>query len=872
MRRTRDTHGLGFRVKRGLGRRVAGGCAAMLVGLAGCVATDEPGRLRPMPSPAPVVTVATAVEPTATPAPERTATARTGAPRSGPPPPTADTRRAVSVALQAREPAGLPTPTPTMAAAARDDERTPTRGRPAAVTPAGAHEPTPGARAAGTPDVTPRPTREGTPTATPAAEPQSTPEVEPARTATVASQPGREIVVRVHADTFRDPSGCLHGGDAEAWQGQQFVAWRPDGLEVFFSQGGAVYAATANGSGIRAMVATRATRSDIRETTEYVRVLADGTRERTIKDTWPTRPVEQGAGDNLGPMAAFSVSPDGRQLVYSTCAFPQQPAVKAGRPLDVGDFQYDLAVVDVADGTSRRLTTRDTFDNFAAWSPDGSRIAFLTGHSPLWSALRGAGLHHVRLFTMAFDGSDVRGLSSGTLISERLLHQPQWSPDGQRVAFVEKESAASRPMLVTVRADGTELRRLAVAVSPPSWSPDGRRLAVARPVGTEAVELITMRADGTDARAVTAIDDWELTTGRQRMRRNEREGSRVIRASEAWIETLAWSPAGDQILYSCGAGFCVVATDGTPVGRSPRYGDETGQASAIRRYALGLHPAAAWSPDGSRIAVVSRRTYDAEVILQHAAPDWTDPRALAWMEEGKPPVAVGAQNFGITAKWADCEAGIVVPQPEANPGLVRDCQVLVGLRHTIFAQGPNFDWNADTPIDQWLNVDVAGSPPRVTGLWLDDGPRLQTVSGLLPAAIGDLTELQKLSVTGRGLHGPIPAHWGNLGRLESLWLTGRKISGPLPPELGNLRQLRFLDIRGTQLVGPIPPEFGRLTRLEKAELRDNALTGPIPPSFGQLPSLTHVYLRGNQLTGCVPPALPVLDRKALGLPDCEAGG
>ena len=96
------------------------------------------------------------------------------------------------------------------------------------------------------------------------------------------------------------------------------------------------------------------------------------------------------------------------------------------------------------------------------------------------------------------------------------------------------------------------------------------------------------------------------------------------------------------------------------------------------------------------------------MILEHAAPDGTDPRALAWIEEGKPPVAVGAQNFGITANKADCEAGIVVPRPEANPGLVRDCQVLAGLRHTLFLRGPDFDWNADTPIDQWLNVDVAG--------------------------------------------------------------------------------------------------------------------------------------------------------------------
>ena len=97
MRWTRDTHGLGFQVKWGLGRRVAGGCAAMLVGLAGCVATDEPGRLRPVPSPGPVVTVATAVQPTAIPAPQPTATAATDRQRSGPPSPAADTRSAVSV-------------------------------------------------------------------------------------------------------------------------------------------------------------------------------------------------------------------------------------------------------------------------------------------------------------------------------------------------------------------------------------------------------------------------------------------------------------------------------------------------------------------------------------------------------------------------------------------------------------------------------------------------------------------------------------------------------------------------------------------------------------------------------------------------------
>ena len=98
----------------------------MLVGLVGCVETDDPGRLRPAPSPGPADTGEMAGQLTAGPAPERTATAGTGGQGSGPPSPAADTRSAVSVELQPREQGALPTPT--MAAAARDDERTPAQG------------------------------------------------------------------------------------------------------------------------------------------------------------------------------------------------------------------------------------------------------------------------------------------------------------------------------------------------------------------------------------------------------------------------------------------------------------------------------------------------------------------------------------------------------------------------------------------------------------------------------------------------------------------------------------------------------------------------------------------------------------------------
>ena len=527
-----------------------------------------------MPSPGPVVTIATAGQPTAAPAPKRTATAAAGGPRSGPPSPAADKPAAASVESEPRGRGSLPTPTPTMAAAARDGEGTPAPGTPAAVTPAGAREPTPGAGAEGTRDVPPRRTREGTPTATVTAKPQSTPDVELERTPTAGPVRLSDVIVRtVHGPPPSSP--CLHSWEWGSWQRRQSVAWGPDGSEIFFTLGGAIFVAPADGSRVRQVADAQVTAGHDAIGVEVYHPDADADLRAVEAEARARhRFVEE---YRLGPMSAISVSPDGTQLVHSTCAYPRPRAVAVGQLLDVSAYRFNIAVVDLARGMSRRLTTGDTTANFPAWSPDGTRIAYLFG---TW-----------RLYSMRPDGSDVRDLTDGTELSELLLHPPQWSPDGQRLAFVavtrERVGREAELALYTVRADGTEFQRLTAAVSPPSWSPDGQRLAVARPVGANAVELITLRADGTDVRPVTAIDGWEWTTGRQRTRYDEREGPSVFRAAEAWIETLAWSPAGGQILYTCGTGFCVVTTDGTPVGGSPRYAYETTDARDIRDYASG---------------------------------------------------------------------------------------------------------------------------------------------------------------------------------------------------------------------------------------------------------------------------------------------
>ena len=754
--------------------------------------------------------------------------------------------------------------TPRVVASAQTDGGTRALSTPRAVRPGVAQQQTPDARPEPALTAKPQPTPAGSPTAAPAA----APEVEPERTPTAepVSLSG-VLVTTVH--TSPPTSACLDSWEWGAWQRRQSVAWGPDGSEIFFTLGGAVFVAPADGSRVRQVADAQVTAAHDAIGVEVYHPDPDADLRAVEAEARAFhRFIEE---YRLGPMSAISMSPDGTQLLHSTCAYPRPRPIAVGRLLHVSAYRFNIAVLDLARGTSRRLTTGDTTANFPAWSPDGSRIAYLFG---TW-----------RLHSMRPDGSDVRDLTDGTEVRELLLHPPQWSPDGQRLAFIAVTRAGvgreAEPSLYTVRADGTEFQRLTAAVSPPSWSPDGRRLAVARPVGANAVELITMRADGTDVRPVIAIDGWEWTTGRQRPRYDEREGPLVFQAAEAWIETMAWSPAGEQILYTCGAGFCVVTTDGTPVGRSPRHAYETTEVRKIRRYASGRQPAAAWSPDGSRIAVVSWSDSDAEVILEHVAPDWTDGRSLVYAFEspglawagatgertdarrvlrarGPPtrPVAALARDLDAAANQAACATGYVVPEPEANPGLVRDCQVLAGLAPDDDGR-PRWNWNAGTPVDQWEGVIVAGNPRRVTELWLAKlwPATSRALSAPEAASIAQLTELRVLNLGSTPFLGPIPAQWGSLEKLQTLVLYGSQVSGPIPPDLGNLSELRTLNLAGNKLTGSLPPDLGQLASLETLALRGNALSGAIPSAFGRLTELVTLDLSFNRLTGPLPPDL-----------------
>ncbi|MEA2002073.1 MAG: S-layer homology domain-containing protein [Actinomycetota bacterium] len=158
----------------------------------------------------------------------------------------------------------------------------------------------------------------------------------------------------------------------------------------------------------------------------------------------------------------------------------------------------------------------------------------------------------------------------------------------------------------------------------------------------------------------------------------------------------------------------------------------------------------------------------------------------------------------------------------------------------------------------WFGVGCLGAGDTVTNLDVSNN----SLSGLIPPELGNLSNLDSLWLGINSLSGSIPPELGNLSSLTTLSLTLNSLSGSIPTELANLTNLKFLFLNANGLSGGIPPELGALPNLQTLLLNVNALSGPIPPELGSLGSLVSLLLSGNSLTGSLPPELGNLSNLA----------
>ena len=116
----------------------------------------------------------------------------------------------------------------------------------------------------------------------------------------------------------------------------------------------------------------------------------------------------------------------------------------------------------------------------------------------------------------------------------------------------------------------------------------------------------------------------------------------------------------------------------------------------------------------------------------------------------------------------------------------------------------NTNWTSDDePLSAWSGV-TTNSDGRVTRLELADNG----LTGTLPAALGDLSELEQLDLQDNALSGALPAALANLTNLEELLLNeSRALTGPLPDGLRELADLETVNIEKTELCAPEDAAF-----------------------------------------------------------------
>ncbi|OMO99224.1 hypothetical protein COLO4_13428 [Corchorus olitorius] len=177
--------------------------------------------------------------------------------------------------------------------------------------------------------------------------------------------------------------------------------------------------------------------------------------------------------------------------------------------------------------------------------------------------------------------------------------------------------------------------------------------------------------------------------------------------------------------------------------------------------------------------------------------------------------------------------------------LASDRAALVALRAAV--GGRSLLWNLSSSPCNWTGVHCAQN--RVVELRLPG----MGLSGQLPIAIGNLTQLQTLSLRFNALSGPVPSDLANLASLRNLYLQGNAFSGEIPGFLFTLQNLVRLNLANNNFTGTIPESVNNLTRLGTLFLENNHLSGSIPDI--NLPSLEQFNVSFNQLNGSIPRGL-----------------
>jgi Tol biopolymer transport system component len=184
---------------------------------------------------------------------------------------------------------------------------------------------------------------------------------------------------------------------------------------------------------------------------------------RILQLTWFDRTGKVlGLVEKPGVYNSVRLSPDGSRVAFSL-AGPQGIAIAGG-----GDTTSDLWVHEFGRNTSTRFTFGPAGNWLAAWSPDGSRVA--------WSSNRDDGKFN--LFLKASNGV---GTDEALLKSNENKYSYDWSPDGRVLLYAGGAGNAGALWVLPLAGDDRKpipyLQQAGVIMGQGRFSPDGRYVA-----------------------------------------------------------------------------------------------------------------------------------------------------------------------------------------------------------------------------------------------------------------------------------------------------------------------------------------------------------------------------------------------------------
>ena len=311
------------------------------------------------------------------------------------------------------------------------------------------------------------------------------------------------------------------------------------------------------------------------------------------------------------------ISPDGRWVAYTV----------RETNWDENAYETEIWLADAASGSTRQLTNAKKSSSAPAWSPDGSRLAFVSDRTD-----------RRQIYLISPQGGEAEPL---TALEDGVGGGFAWSPDGRTIAYaateakpaavkdrdkkygefqvVEQDHRMTHLFTIDVATRATKtLTSGAFTVGSFAWSPDGRSIAFDHRVNPE------LKNGGSADISIVTVGDASI---------------RKLVTQDGPDTNPVWSPDGSRIAFQTAMANPAFFYTNSLIATVPVSGGTPTVLSAAFDEDPGI---VAWKPSGLYFAA-SARTYaylykldpDTKAITKMPAPDQTVNSSFSLSKDGQ---------------------------------------------------------------------------------------------------------------------------------------------------------------------------------------------------------------------------------------------